>query len=54
MDTNKPHPDNTDPAGWRNPPVPESWWPVIRAHTPGFDPAAHGSSGRQGGGATSR
>ncbi|MFV2087866.1 aminoglycoside N(3)-acetyltransferase [Micromonospora sp. LOL_021] len=32
-------PDNTDPAGWQHPPVPESWWPVIRAHTPGFDPA---------------
>jgi aminoglycoside 3-N-acetyltransferase len=32
-------PDNTDPAGWQHPPVPESWWPIIRAHTPGFDPA---------------
>ena len=32
-------PDNTDPAGWRHPPVPEAWWPVIREHTPGFDPA---------------
>ena len=32
-------PDNSDPAGWRNPPVPEAWWPVIRAGTPGFDPA---------------
>lgn len=32
-------PDNTDPAGWQNPPVPEPWWPVIREHTPGFDPA---------------
>jgi aminoglycoside 3-N-acetyltransferase len=32
-------PDNTDPAGWRHPPVPESWWPVIRAHMPPFDPA---------------
>jgi aminoglycoside 3-N-acetyltransferase len=31
-------PDNSDPAGWRNPPVPESWWPTIRADTPGFDP----------------
>jgi aminoglycoside 3-N-acetyltransferase len=29
--------DNTDPAGWRNPPVPEPWWPVIRS-APGFDP----------------
>ncbi|MCX4387537.1 AAC(3) family N-acetyltransferase [Micromonospora peucetia] len=32
-------PDNTDPAGWQAPPVPEAWWPVIRASTPGFDPA---------------
>jgi len=30
---------NTDPAGWGHPPVPEDWWPVIREHTPGFDPA---------------
>ena len=32
-------PDNTDPAKWQNPPVPESWWPVIRDESPGFDPA---------------
>jgi aminoglycoside 3-N-acetyltransferase len=32
-------PENTDPAEWQNPPVPEEWWPVIRDHTPGFDPA---------------
>jgi aminoglycoside 3-N-acetyltransferase len=32
-------PDNTDPAQWRHPPVPQAWWPVIREHTPGFDPA---------------
>jgi len=31
--------DNTDPAGWRNPPVPETWWSTIRAETPGYDPA---------------
>lgn len=30
-------PDNTDPAGWSNPPVPRSWWPVIREQAPGFD-----------------
>ena len=29
---------NCDPATWRNPPVPESWWPVIREEMPGFDP----------------
>ncbi|WP_431882858.1 aminoglycoside N(3)-acetyltransferase [Micromonospora gifhornensis] len=32
-------PGNTDPGGWQNPPVPESWWPVIREHMPPFDPA---------------
>jgi aminoglycoside 3-N-acetyltransferase len=32
-------PDNSDPAGWSNPPVPPDWWPVIRDNTPGFDPA---------------
>lgn len=31
--------DNTDPAYWGNPPVPEHWWPIIRAHMPAFDPA---------------
>ena len=29
--------DNSDPADWTNPPVPRSWWPVIREQTPGFD-----------------
>jgi aminoglycoside 3-N-acetyltransferase len=28
---------NSDPAGWANPPVPESWWPAIRDHMPAFD-----------------
>jgi aminoglycoside 3-N-acetyltransferase len=32
-------PDNSDPAEWRNPPVPESWWPVLREQTPAFDPS---------------
>jgi aminoglycoside 3-N-acetyltransferase len=31
-------PENTDPAGWQHPPVPEAWWPVIREQAPGFDP----------------
>ena len=31
--------DNSEPSAWRNPPVPESWWPVIRATMPAFDPA---------------
>ena len=30
---------NTDPAIWSNPPVPEAWVPIIRANTPAFDPA---------------
>jgi aminoglycoside 3-N-acetyltransferase len=30
-------PDNTDPADWSNPPVPESWWGAIRSASPGFD-----------------
>ncbi|MCX4850185.1 aminoglycoside N(3)-acetyltransferase [Streptomyces sp. NBC_00893] len=29
--------DNSDPAYWRNPPVPEAWWADIRASTPAFD-----------------
>jgi aminoglycoside 3-N-acetyltransferase len=37
--------DNSDPAGWQHPPVPEDWWPVIREHTPGFDPAVTPSGG---------
>jgi aminoglycoside 3-N-acetyltransferase len=31
--------DNTDPATWARPPVPESWWQPIREHTPAYDPA---------------
>ena len=32
-------PDNTDPAEWRHPPVPSTWWQIIRDQMPGFDPA---------------
>ena len=31
-------PDLTEPSGWESPPVPESWWPVIREHMPAYDP----------------
>jgi aminoglycoside 3-N-acetyltransferase len=31
--------NNTDPAHWQHPPVPESWWPTIRQHMPAYDPA---------------
>jgi len=29
----------TEPSHWRNPPVPESWWPIIRAEAAPYDPA---------------
>jgi len=32
--------DNSDPSGWSNPPVPQAWWPVIRAESPGFEAAS--------------
>jgi aminoglycoside 3-N-acetyltransferase len=29
----------SDPAGWQNPPAPESWWATIREEMPAYDPA---------------
>lgn len=28
----------SDPSLWQNPPVPETWWPIIREHSSAFDP----------------
>ena len=30
--------DLTEPSQWKNPPVPESWWSVIRATMPAYQP----------------
>jgi aminoglycoside 3-N-acetyltransferase len=27
----------SEPENWSNPPVPQSWWPVIRENTPAYD-----------------
>ena len=29
----------SEPSKWESPPVPESWWPVIRETMPAYDPA---------------
>lgn len=29
----------SDPASWSRPPVPQAWWPTIRAEMPPYDPA---------------
>lgn len=36
---------NSDPAGWRHPPVPEAWWQPIRDELPGYHPKITPSNG---------
>jgi aminoglycoside 3-N-acetyltransferase len=31
--------NNTDPAEWQNPPIPQEWWQLVRDHTPAYNPA---------------
>lgn len=35
----------SEPSAWVNPPVPESWWPIIRAEMPAYDPVLTPSLG---------
>ncbi|NKE63060.1 AAC(3) family N-acetyltransferase [Lentzea sp. PSKA42] len=37
--------DNSDPALWQHPPVPEAWWDDIRASMPHYDPRTTRTSG---------
>jgi aminoglycoside 3-N-acetyltransferase len=30
--------DNSDPQNWQNPPIPESWWQIVRDTMPAYDP----------------
>ena len=35
--------DLSEPSVWQNPPVPELWWPILRAEMPAFDPLRSGT-----------
>ena len=35
----------SEPSLWSNPPVPESWWPIVRSELPPFDPLTTPSCG---------
>ncbi|WP_421382307.1 aminoglycoside N(3)-acetyltransferase [Bacillus salacetis] len=37
--------DNSDPAEWQRPPVPEDWWQIIRDEMPAYDPDVTPSRG---------
>jgi aminoglycoside 3-N-acetyltransferase len=37
--------DNSDPAEWQSPPVPEGWWQIIRDEMPAYDPEVTPSRG---------
>ncbi|MHA1776614.1 MAG: aminoglycoside N(3)-acetyltransferase [Promethearchaeia archaeon] len=30
--------ENSDPTNWQHPPVPESWWEIIKKESPPYDP----------------
>jgi aminoglycoside 3-N-acetyltransferase len=32
------HWQNSEPSHWSDPPVPASWWPLVRSDTPAYDP----------------
>jgi aminoglycoside 3-N-acetyltransferase len=35
----------SEPSYWRNPPVPQEWWPIIRETMPAFNPAITPTNG---------